>query len=178
MNTNLDKTWYAVRVISGTENKVKSSISLGATQRNIGESLGDILVVTETVKNLKSKRDTVRNLYPGYIFINMLLNSEIKNLVSSIPNVIGFAGDKRNPKPMPEKEIAQLLKFMAKPVVSQDEILIRGFSVGEKVRLNNAGLNGIISSIDLGKNRIVVSANIFEREVTMEVKPDQIEKVS
>lgn len=172
------KNWYAVRVLSGSENKVKATINNGAAQRNLTDAIGEIIIATESVSNNKTKKVTVKNLYPGYIFINMQMNSQTKNLVSSAASVIGFAGGNKTPIPMPSKEIEAIISTLNKSAKKESDVVFANLSIGDRVNISNCALSGSIKALDPAKNRVQVGVLVFDREVLMEVKPDQVSKVA
>ena len=65
----MDKQWYVVHTYSGYEEKVKTSILDNAQRRGLSEKVGEILIPTEKVVELKSgkKKETTKKFYPGYI---------------------------------------------------------------------------------------------------------------
>ena len=171
------KNWYAVRVISGSENKIKSAIDIGVVQRNLQELFGEVVLAKEIVNDKKRKKEVVKNLFPGYIFINMKLNSQTKDLITATTGVISFAGGNRTPIPMPPKEIDTILTNLAKLDSQQNGNEIVNLSVGDKVNISNSAFTGFVKSLDHNKNRVQVGVSVFDREVIMEVKPDQVKKV-
>jgi len=172
-----NKAWYAVRVLSGTENKVKSAISVAAGLKGLDNLFDDILVVNKVIKTSKNKETTV-NLYPGYIFVNADLNSEARHVVSSTRGVVGFVGNRRNPPPMSQAEVARLLKDVGIPDSSKPAAPTSLFSEGDYVRVIGTGLEGHVKRLSSSGEKLVVTTNLFDRPVDTEVSPDQIQKIS
>src|ERR1700747_3894067 len=105
--------WYVVHVLSGQENKVRENILKGIKTEEMGYLIYDVLLPTERVSEIKKgkKSETTRKFFPGYLIVNMQLLDENNQLVGrtwyfirETPGVIGFAGTKDKPIPMPTAE--------------------------------------------------------------------------
>ena len=51
----------------------------------------------------------IKNLFPGYVFVDIDLNAEMFHRINPVPGVIRFLG---NPTPLPEHE-AEMLKWLS-----------------------------------------------------------------
>ena len=73
---------------------------------NLTEYFGDVLVPTESVtENIKGQRRTMtRKFFPGYMFVQMVLDDRTFHLVKNTPKITGFLGGTK-PTPVPEREI-------------------------------------------------------------------------
>jgi len=97
----MEKQWFVLHTLSGHEYKVQNSIVSRVKQEELGEFIGDVLIPTEKVSEVKQgKKTTVsRKFFPGYVMANLALYDEKKNLVEetwyfiqNTPGVIGFVG--------------------------------------------------------------------------------------
>lgn len=61
------------------------------------------------------KVTTERRLYPGYIFIQMIMNDDTWHLVKNTPRVMEFLGGNR-PTRIPESDIARIKGTVAEGV--------------------------------------------------------------
>ena len=75
--------WYAVHLLSGQENKVHDNLLKRIKTEEMSDYVYEILLPTERVSSIKAgkKSETVRKLYPGYIFVNMFLIDDNQQLV-------------------------------------------------------------------------------------------------
>ena len=75
-------------------------------KHNLTEFFGDVLVPTESVmENVKGqRRTTTRKFFPGYMFVQMVLDDRTFHLVKNTPKITGFLGGTK-PTPVPEREI-------------------------------------------------------------------------
>ena len=91
--------WFALHTLSGQENKVKTYIEKFKTAEELNDAIFEVLLPTEIVSEVKNgkKSTKVRKLYPGYVFIQMVLFGEDKKLINKpwyfvkeVAGVIGF----------------------------------------------------------------------------------------
>ena len=100
--------WFALHTLSGQENKVKNYIEKFKKAEELDDAIFEVLLPTEVVSEVKNgkKSTKVRKLYPGYVFIQMVLFGEDKKLINKpwyfvkeVSGVIGFVGGE-NPAPL------------------------------------------------------------------------------
>src|SRR5512146_1128268 len=101
-----EKKWYIVHTYSGHENKAKLTLIERVRNAGLQEFFGDVLVPTESVtENVKGqRRTTTRKFFPGYMFVQMVLDDRTFHLVKNTPKITGFLGGTK-PTPVPEREI-------------------------------------------------------------------------
>ena len=70
------------------------------------EDYRDVLVPTESVmETVKGqRRTTTRKFFPGYMFVQMVMDDRTFHLVKNTPKITGFLGGTK-PTPVPEREI-------------------------------------------------------------------------
>ncbi len=91
----MQKHWYAVHTYSGHEKKVKTNIERRAETMGLKSKVFDILVPTEKESRVRQgkKSEIDRKVFPGYVFVEMVLDDNTWYLVKSTTGVIGFVGD-------------------------------------------------------------------------------------
>ena len=103
---NFDKNWYVVNTYASHENKVKDNIVRRIESMNMQDYIFRVIVAEyeEPVKKdgvLTGKFKT-KNMYPGYIFIEMIMTDEAWYVVRNTPGVTGFIGSSgKGAKPFP-----------------------------------------------------------------------------
>jgi transcription antitermination factor NusG len=72
---NPDMHWYIVHAYSGMEKAVERNIVERITRAGMERKFGRILVPTEEVVEVKNgqKKTTERRLFPGYVFVEMVM---------------------------------------------------------------------------------------------------------
>ena len=106
------KRWYVLHARSGYEAKVKAAIMEAAEREELQEQIGDVLIPTEQVVELKDgqKKTAERKFFPGYMLINMELTEPSLLFVKNTSNVIGFiGGSSGKPSPITEREVDKIM---------------------------------------------------------------------
>ena len=173
--------WYIVQAYSGFEKKVVESIKDVLTQNKFEANLGEILVPTHEVTEVKKGKRTKKQkkYFPGYVLIKSEMDNNIYHMIKNIKRVSGFLGTKGIPVPVSDKEVEKILGQI-KDGVAQPKSGV-DYSVGEKVQVVDgpfASFTGMIEEIDEEKARLKVSVSIFGRPTPVDLEYNQVEKVS
>ncbi|MBM7558535.1 transcription termination/antitermination NusG family protein [Marinitoga litoralis] len=127
---------------------------------------------------LKTK---ISRLFPGYMFIEMILNKETQEMVKNIPYVINFINIGGTPVRLKSKEVKALLRLTGEESYEVKESKIRAdYELGEHIRIVNGPFEyftGKITHIDLHKQTVKVTINMFGRETEVELGLTEIEKI-
>ena len=107
----MQKHWYAVHTYSGHEKKVKTNVERRAETMGLKNKVFDILVPTEKESRIRQgkKSEIDRKVFPGYVFVEMVLDDNTWYLVKSTTGVIGFVGDAK-PTIVKDSEIREIRK--------------------------------------------------------------------
>ena len=174
------KHWYAVHTYSGHEKKVKTNIERRADTMGLKSKVFDILVPTEKESRVRQgkKSEIDRKVFPGYVFIEMVLDDNTWYLVKSTTGVIGFVGDAK-PTIVKDAEVRGIKKALEE---SENKPIIRPrWEVGQSVRVNAgpfADFTGTIQEINAPKDKVKVLISIFGRDTPVELEFSQVEKIS
>lgn len=173
----MEMKWYVVHTYSGYEEKVMLTIRDNVQRRGLEDKIGDILIPSEKVVELKSgkKKESKKKFYPGYILINMHLDDETWHLVNGIPRVTGFVGGE-NPAPVQQDEIDLIVQQIEEGPKTQ---VTARFDRGDSVRIIDgsfANFNGFVDDIDEVHNKLRVMVTIFGRQTPVELNYMQVEK--
>ncbi|MCS1408197.1 MAG: Transcription termination/antitermination protein NusG [Verrucomicrobia subdivision 3 bacterium] len=177
--------WFVIHTLAGQEQKVKDSIEKRLKTEVMGEYIREVLVPMEKVAEIRAGKKTITNrkLYPGYVFIDMVLFDEEQRIVDKpwyfvrgIQGIIGFIGGDR-PTPTPTEEIE-----MIKAQISDSEETEKpkiNFETGETVKINDGpflNFSGVIEEIEPERGKLRVTVNIFGRNTPVELEYWQVEK--
>ena len=174
-----DKKWYIVNTQTGCENTAKASIQERAKASKMDELFGDILIPAENVVELvKGKKATrSRKFFPGYIFVNMVLNDQTWHLVRGSSKVSGFIGGGGRTSEVPEEEVQRVTKQMEMGAEKPKQRV--SFNVGENVTVIDgpfSNFNGSVEEINEEKGKVKVLVSIFGRPTPVELDFIQVEK--
>lgn len=172
MSESTEALWYVVHTYSGYENKVASNLQLVVENRGIQDLIQDIRVPTEKVVEIKDeqKREVERKIFPGYVLVKMVLTDDTWFIVRNTRGCTGFVGPESKPIPLSDAEIRKLGVEQA-PVVELD------YEVGSSVKIVNGPLTGyvgLVTGIDLEKNKVRVTVSMFGRETPAELELEQV----
>jgi transcription termination/antitermination protein NusG len=177
--------WFVIHTLSGQEQKVKESIEKRIKSEEMTEFIKEVMVPMEKVAEVRGGKKTVttRKLYPGYVFIDMILLDDAKRVIEKpwyfirdTQGIIGFVGGER-PSPAAQDEIDSI---KAQMVDSEDREKPKvQFEVGETVKINDGpflNFSGVIEEIEPERGKLKVTVNIFGRNTPVELEYWQVEK--
>lgn len=169
-----DARWYVIHTYSGYENKVASNLEKMVENRGMQDLIYDIKVPTETVVELKDnkKREVERKIFPGYVFIKMVVTDDSWYVVRNTHGCTGFVGPASKPVPLTDKEVERF-------GVETRSIEVN-YEVGDNVKIIDgplSGFMGIVDELDTARNFVRVTISMFGRETPVELELDQVELV-
>lgn len=177
--------FYVLRVASNKEDKVREGLVRKVKIEGLEERVGRILVPTERVRSMKGgvKREADRKLYPGYVFIELLTETDgripdkVWFLIKETDGVGDFIGSNGKPTPMSPSDQSKMLEEAEKP--DDAPSLKTEYKKDDRVKVRDGpfeNFEGQVEEIlaDQGKVRIITS--IFGRPTPLELEYWQIEK--
>jgi transcriptional antiterminator NusG len=171
------RRWYVVHTYSGYEHKVKRNLEHRIQSMDMQNKIFQVIVPTEEEIELKDgqRRTIARRIFPGYVFVEMIMSDDSWYVVRNTPGVTGFVGVGNKPSPLPDEEVDKIMKR----IESEEPKLKVSFKPGQKVRITSgifAEFMGIVDEVypEKGKARVLVS--FFNRETPVEVDFLQLEK--
>jgi transcriptional antiterminator NusG len=177
---NPKQRWYVVHAYSGFESYVKKVLeSRIATSEHKGK-FGNIMVPTEEVVEMRegNRRKSERKFFPGYVLVQMEMDSDTWHMVKQVPKVLGFIGGTSDkPAPITEAEADAILNRVEEGVDRPRPKVL--FEVGEVVRVNDGpfnDFNGVVEEVNYEKSKMLVSVQIFGRSTPVELAFGQVEK--
>lgn len=177
--------WYAVRIISGHENKVKAYLDNEIKIGKLEEKIKNVLIPLEKVFEVKGgkKKAKFKNFLPGYILIETDLDDKIRDFISKTPSIINMVGSKSikgkrlEPIPLKPSEVRRIKAILNEE--GDEEKLDVQLNVGDPVKVTSGPFNnfsGNILEVNLEKLKVKVMVSIFGRKTPIELELTQIEK--
>jgi transcription termination/antitermination protein NusG len=179
-SANPDLRWYVVHAYSGMEKAVERNIRESIARAGMETKFGRILVPTEEVVEMKNgqRRTAERKFFPGYVFVEMVMDDDTWHLVKHTNKVTGFVGGAKNrPAPISEAEVQKIVSQMQDGAEKPRHKV--EFMVGELVRVKEGpftDFNGSVEEVNYEKSKVRVSVTIFGRATPVELEFSQIEK--
>lgn len=179
MTDEREMHWYIIHTYSGYENKVKEAIEQRFTALDQNELLGEVLIPTENVLEMKNGKKvvTTKKLFPGYIYIRMALTDDGWHVVKNTPRVTGFVGG-RNPQPLSEDEINNILNQVSMAAEKPKPKFL--YEAGEKIKIIDgpfANFIGNVDEVNEDKGTLKVMVTIFGRSTPVELGFHEVEKI-
>lgn len=179
--SELKKEWYVVNTYAGHENRVKENLERRVETMNIHDSLFRIVVAEEHEIEYKNgkKVEKVRNNFPGYLFVEMIMTDEAWYVVRNTPGVTGFIGSSgggAKPFPVAESEMDVILRRLG---MSEKRVEI-DFEVGDRVKILSGpfqNVEGSVEELHNDEQKAVVLTILFGRETPTEIGYADLEKI-
>jgi transcription termination/antitermination protein NusG len=173
--------WYVVHTYSGYENKAKLALEDAIRRHDLEPRFGEVLVPTEKVVEVKDgqKKTTTRKIYPGYMFVQMLVDNETWHVVTSTPKVTGFIGGSRNPPAMSDDEVNRIINRDLVEDEANPKAVVH-FERGEEVRIIDgpfATMVGKVEEVNQTRAKLRVMVSIFGRPTSVELDFTQVERL-
>jgi len=174
-----ERKWYVLQTLTGNEDLVKTSIERSLTQPGMEGKVFTVLVPEEDIVEIREGKRVERKkkMFPGYVFVEMMLDQSSWHGLKQIPGVARFIGNKVRPIPVTDREMQRVLKQLG----VREEKLDISFDKGEAIRIISGpfrGYTGSVEEVNYGKSKIKALVNIFGRDTPVELDFEQAEKVT
>ena len=175
--------WFALQVYSGHENKVRTLLEKRvAENESAGVLVRQVLVPTQEVMEIKGGKKTkvTKNLYPGYILVEAVMNDETQYFINSVSGIIKFLGAGATPQPLREREVNKILGRIdeVKEPIEVEEI---PFDIGDSVDVTEgpfSDFSGTVEEVYPEKGKVKVTVSLFGRPTAVELDYLQLKKTS
>ena len=160
--------WYVIHTYSGYENKVMTTLMQQIESRHLEDRICELRVPTETVVEVNKdgkQKEVERKLFPGYVFVKMIMSDDAWYIVRNTRGVTGFVGSATKPIPLTDEEVSNL-------GVEKKQVEVN-YSVGDTVQIVAGaleGFTGTVESIDVENNVVKVIVSMFGRSTPAEVE--------
>jgi len=173
-NTDNSKSWHALFVLTGHEEKVKKALE---------KTFNDEMKVIVPKRELRERKagkwhKAKRTLFPGYVLIKGKITLETYYRIEKIPMLTKLLKDESGPLRIEEKEL-QVLNIL---INSEDGNIgmSTAYKEGARVKIVEgplAKLDGYIQSIDTRKGRAKVKIDFLGQTRIAQLGIDFIDKI-
>jgi transcriptional antiterminator NusG len=170
--------WFVLHTFAGQEETVQQRIEDMVETEGLHDIVFDVVVPTQEVMEIRNgeKQEVEKQLYPGYIFIKMVMSDENWHTIRQTNGVTGFVGTQMNPIPVRDTEMGEVLSQIGE---GDSEPQVE-FSVDDTVRIISGAMEemtGTVTDVDIDKAKLHVSVDMFGRSTPVELDFDQAEKL-
>ncbi|MCF7958108.1 MAG: transcription termination/antitermination protein NusG [Phycisphaerae bacterium] len=177
--------WCVLRVASNREHQVREALLRKIQIEKLQDEIIRVLVPTEKVKRVRGSQQRVyeRKLYPGYVFLEMLLDESgrIRErswfMIKETQGVGDFIGTGDKPTPMSDADVTKMIHQV--DATEESPSIKMEFNKGDQVKIKGGafeGFEGTVEEIDAEKGTIRVIVTIFGRATPLDIEYWQIEK--
>ena len=177
--------WFVLRVASNKESSVRETLLRKVQIEGMEHMVGRIMVPTEKTQSMKagSRRVTETKLYPGYVFVEMSLETDgripqdVFFLIKETTGVGDFVGTAGRPTPMAAHEVEKMLFDSRKP--DEAPQVKMEFVSGDPVTIKEGpfeNYEGTVDEVMPDKGLVRVLVTIFGRQAPVELEYWQIAK--
>jgi transcription antitermination factor NusG len=160
--------WYAAYTSANHEKKVHEQLELRTVE--------SFLPLYETVRRWRDRRMRLQlPLFPGYVFAHIALQDRLQ--VLQVPGVVRLVGFNGQPAALPDEDIDGLRRGLMSGVLAEPHPFL---TVGRRIRITSgplAGREGILLRRK-GSLRVVLSIDLIERSLAVDVAQEDLELIS
>lgn len=175
--------WYIIHAYSGQEDRVKRNLEQRIATMDVKHKIFQVVVPTEEELEYKDghKKTVSRNVFPGYILVQMVMDDDSWHVVRNTPGVTGFVSAEdetdNRPKPVPldQKEVDSILN----QIESEEPRVRVGYTKGQTVRIIDGpfvDFMGAVEEVYPERSKIKVMVSFFGRDTPVELDYLQLEK--
>ena len=175
------KEWYVVNTYAGHENRVKENLERRIETMGLQDFLFQIVVAEEKEIEYKNGKEVekTKNLFSGYLFVQMIMTDEAWYIVRNTPGVTGIAGSSgggQKPTPVSREEMEHVLKRMG----MVDSTMYDRYHVDDRVKIIHGpleGTEGTIVTFDKESGSVRVQTIFFGRPTVVDVDFSEIDRI-
>lgn len=174
---NLGRNWYVIHTYSGYEDAVMRNLKQRIEALGMQDKIFNVLVPKEKKIKIKNGKRVVveEKIYPGYVFVDMVVTDDSWYVVRNTPMVTGFIGAGTTPRPVQDEEMKEILNR----IVEQEPKYKVDLNVGDLVKIIDGPFKnseGKVQEIDREKGRVKVMVSLFGRDTPIDLDFLQVKK--
>lgn len=188
--------WYVIHTYSGYENNVKANIEKIIENREMYDVITEVVVpvqITYDITKSGKKKEVQRKIFPGYVFLKMIMNDETWYVVRNTRGVTSFVGPGSKPVALTEDEVISMgIESFVKndnaddldDKHSSDDVEISSDTshllVGDLVFIKEgkeAKRKGVVEEINIKKGTVTVNIEFSGRQIPCEVNISAVQRM-
>lgn len=167
--------WYIVQTYVGFEEAVKKSLELKISNLNLQEKILEIYIPTKKVLKLGKKgerQEKIEKVYPGYIYLKMILDKEIGYIIQNTNYISRIAGTGTNAVALEDGYVENLKTTLNKESEENQTVVATNYKLGDLVKVIDGpfkDMTGKVSGIDQHNSTLDILLTMFERETVVNI---------
>ena len=167
-----------IHTYSGYEDAVARNLRQRVEALGMQDKIFNVLVPKERKIKIKSGKRAVveEKIYPGYVFVDMVVTDDSWYMVRNTPMVTGFIGAGTTPRPVQDGEMKEILRK-----IGEEEPKYKiDFDIDDLVRITDGPFKnseGKVNEIDKERGRVKVIVSLFGRDTPIDLDFLQAKKI-
>ena len=176
--------WYIIQVVPSREQNVKEALENRIFEDDDKEI--EEIFLPLTTKISKSGAKKIKPMFPGYLYVKLLMTDQSWYVIRNteyVIGIIGSSGQRMKPTPVSEVEIERIRKHMEKEKeqesTSKPHIASVEYEVDNVVKISEGNFvnqSGKVKEISFEKQTAVVEIEFFGRKIQVTLPLDHIRK--
>jgi transcriptional antiterminator NusG len=181
--TNGQVKWYIIQTYTGFEDAVRRALELKIQNMNLSEKVLEMYIPTKKITILDKKgqrKEKTEKVYPGYLYMKMLLDKETGYLIQNTSYVSRIAGTGDVAVPLSDGYVENLKESLLKQSEDSKTVTKTVYDIGDLVEVDDGpfkDMRGKISSVSTNGATVDVLLTMFERETLVTLDALAIHKV-
>ena len=176
----MEKLWYVITTYVGHEANVKEKLEARTESMGMQDNIFRVIIPETTEVEIKDgvKKEKTKKMFPGYVFVEMVMSDEAWYAVRNTPGVTGFIGSSgkgAKPFPLTKQEVDKILGNMGMSRID----VVNEINEGDTVKVISGAFSnmfGKVKFVDMVNQKIEVALDLFGQETIVEVLFTEIEK--
>lgn len=175
--------WYIIQTYTGFEDAVKRSLDLKIQNLSLADKILEIYIPTKKIATLNKKgqrQEKIEKVYPGYIYLKMLLDKETGYVMQNTSYISRITGTGDVAVALSDGYVENLKETLLKQSEDSQIITRTSYQISDLVKVVDGpfmDMQGKISSISPSGDTVDVLLTMFERETLVTLDTLAIRKV-
>jgi|688.fasta_scaffold94485_3 transcriptional antiterminator NusG len=182
-NNDTNFKWYIVQTYVGFEEAVRKALELKIDNLGLQDRISEIYTPIRKVIKLNKKgerQEKIEKIYPGYIYLKMLLDKEIGYLIQNTNYVSRIAGTGDFAVALDDGYVEKLKEELMKESEETQATTTTSYRLGDLVMVIDGpfkDMQGKVSGLDTMNSTVDVLLTMFERETMVTLDSLAIKKM-
>jgi transcription termination/antitermination protein NusG len=182
LQADLKPRWYIIQTYVGFEDAVKKSLELKIHTLSLQDKILEIFIPTKAVTKLNrkgEKEEKEEKIYPGYIYLRMILNKEIGYLIQNTNYISRITGTGNVAVPLDEGYVEKLKQNLLDSPKNELSSKSQDFRLGDLVLVVDGpfkDMQGKITGINPKDSKLDIVLTMFDRDTVVTLDSWEVKK--